>query len=87
MDESMTVVKKIKTRDLVTANVIIDFKDLLVVKCTMGGQNVPKDFERIVEYYMQHYESTIQRLFHHNGYQVDFRKKPNETQSTHTDPG
>lgn len=70
IEESMEVSKKIKMRDLQTANVILDFKTLKVEKCQMGGVQVPKDFHRIVEYYMQHYENIIKRLFAENGYEV-----------------
>lgn len=70
IDEVMAVAKNVKNRDLSMANVILDFKQLKVVKCTMGGVNVPRDFNRIVEYYMQHYESTIKRLFNENGYEI-----------------
>jgi len=86
IDEVMAVAKNLKTRDHATANVILDFKELSVVKCTMGGVAVPKDFDRIVEYYMEHYESTITRLFKENGYDVEYRKKDAETQPTQTDP-
>jgi hypothetical protein len=37
----------------------------------MGDTTVPKDFHRIVEYYMQHYEHIIQRLFAENGFAVE----------------
>ena len=86
VDEAMTVARNLKARDLSMANVIIDFKKLDVVKCTMGGVNVPRNFDRIVEYYMEFYESTITRLFNENGYQVDYRKKDSEVQSTNPDP-
>lgn len=79
IDEAMQVSRNLKPRDHSTANVIIDFKKLEVVKCSMGGVNVPRDFNRIVEYYMQHYESTITRLFNENGYQIDFKKKQEST--------
>jgi hypothetical protein len=69
-DEVMAVAKNLKVRDYQTANVILDFKILSVLKCSMGGVQVPKDFDRIVQYYMQHYESTINRLFKENGYEV-----------------
>ena len=82
VDEVMAVAKNLKTRDHQTANVILDFKTLSVLKCTMGGVQVPRDFDRIVEYYMEHYESTITRLFKENGYDVEYRKKDTETQST-----
>ena len=86
VDESMTVSKRIRPIDLQTANVIIDFKKLEVVKATMGGVQVPRDFDRIVEYYMEHYESTITRLFNENGYTVEYRKKDAETQPTESNP-
>lgn len=78
IDESMAVSKRVKTRDLQTCNVILDFKELKVVKAHMGGQQVPKDFNRIVEYYHQHYASTIERLFAENGYEI-VKKEPEST--------
>ena len=75
IDEVMAVSKNLKNRDLQTANVILDFKKLEVVKASMGGTNVPRDFNRIAEYYMQFYESTITRLFNENGYVVDRPEK------------
>jgi len=77
IDEVMAVARSLKKRDLQTANVILDFKTLSVVLASMGGVQVPRDFNRICEYYMQHYESTITRLFKENGYEVEL-KKPKE---------
>ena len=73
-DEAMQVSRNLKTRDLQCANVILDFKKLQVVKASMGGVQVPKDFDKIVTYYMQFYESTITRLFNENGYEVNLEK-------------
>ncbi len=70
IDEAMAVSKNIKTRDLQTASVILDFKKLQVVKCSMNGVQVPRDWDRIVTYYHQHYASTIERLFAENGYEI-----------------
>jgi hypothetical protein len=70
IDEVMAVAQSLKTRDHQTANVILDFRTLSVLKCSMGGVQVPRDFDRIVEYYHQHYESTISRLFRENGYEI-----------------
>jgi len=75
-DEVMAVAKNLKTRDHATASVILDFKTLSVLKCSMGGVQVPKDFDRIVQYYMQHYESTINRLFKENGYEIVKPEEP-----------
>ncbi len=85
IDEVMAVAKNLKTRDHQTANVILDFKTLNVLKCSMGGVQVPKDFNRIVEYYMKHYEATITRLFNENGYDVKVEKP--EVQPQETNPG
>lgn len=76
IEESMEVSKKLKPRDIQTANVILDFKALKVEKCQMGGVQVPKDFHRIVEYYMQHYENIIKRLFAENGYEIVKNEEP-----------
>lgn len=88
-DEVMAVSKNLKTRDIQTATVILDFKKLEVTKASMGGVNVPKNFDNIVSYYMQHYESTITRLFNENGYEVNLERTNEETteaQPTETDP-
>jgi hypothetical protein len=73
IDEAMTIATKIKTRDHQTVNVILDFKDLKVLKCSMGETAVPKDWDRIVGYYYQHYSATIERLFQENGHPVDIK--------------
>jgi hypothetical protein len=70
IDEVMAVTKNVKRRDLQTCNVILDFKRLEVVKASMNGTTIPKDFDRIVEYYYQYYQSTIDRLFAENGLEV-----------------
>lgn len=69
IDETTAVSRNLKTRDLQTCNVILDFKKLQVVKAHMNGVTVPKDFNKIVEYYIQHYENIIDRLFAENGYE------------------
>ena len=79
IDEVMAVSKSLKRRDHQTANVILDFRTLSVLKCSMSGVTVPRDFNRIVEYYHQHYESTISRLFKENGYEI---VKPDQTTNT-----
>ena len=70
IDEVMAVANNLKTRDHQTASVILDFQTLSVLKCSIGGTTVPRDFNRIVEYYHQHYESTISRLLQENGYEI-----------------
>ena len=84
IDEVMAVAKNIKTRDHQTANVILDFRELKVLKCSMGGTQVPRDFNRIVEYYMKHYEATITRLFNENGYEIELNKPEESAQPPET---
>ena len=74
IDEVMAVSKNLKKRDHQTCSVILDFKTLSVLKCSMGGTQVPKDFDRIVGYYHEHYAATINRLFKENGYEVEINK-------------
>jgi hypothetical protein len=81
IDEVMTVSKRLKTNDLQTANVILDFKKLEVVKASMSGTLVPRDWDRIVSYYYQHYASTIERLLKENGYEIVKDDLPAETVS------
>lgn len=66
IDESMSVSKRVKPIDLQTASVILDFKKLEVVKASMGGTAVPRDWDRIVNYYYQHYKATIDRMLAEN---------------------
>ena len=75
IDETTAVARNLKMRDHQTASVILDFKKLKVVKANLNGESVPKDFNRIVEYYMQQYKSTIERLFKENGYEIDYKVK------------
>jgi hypothetical protein len=74
IDESTAVARNLKMRDHQTASVIIDFKKLQVIKANLNGTSAPKDFTRIVEYYMQHYENIIKRLFEENGYEIELKK-------------
>ena len=85
-DEAMAVAKNLKTRDIQMANVILDFRKLEVVKASMGGTQVTRDFDTIVQYYMQHYEQIITRLFNENGYEVNLEKPNEETTESKSQP-
>jgi len=71
IDEAMEVSKRVRTRDLQCANVILDFKLQRVDKCSMDGASVPKNWDRIVSYYYQHYPNVIERLFTENGHPIN----------------
>ena len=76
IDEQMSVGKRIRNSDTQTANVILDFKKLQVIKCSMSGQTVPRDWDRIVSYYYQHYANVIDRLFAENGWEKVEHNEP-----------
>jgi hypothetical protein len=71
IDESMQLSNKVRSRDWQTVNVMLDFKDLKVLKCSMGKVVVPRDWDKIVSYYYQHYSATIERLFEENGHPIN----------------
>ena len=72
MDEVVSVAKRTRMRDLQSAAVILDFKTRSVVKCSMDGVVVPKDWQRIRDFYHQHYSQIIE----------DLEKWHNETANT-----
>jgi hypothetical protein len=83
IDEAMAVSTRVRTKDWQTANVILDFKELKVLKCSMRDTTVPKDWDRIVSYYYPFYTNIIERLFHENGHEVDLNKnEPATTEAT-----
>jgi len=86
IDEVMAVTRNIKRSDLQMCNVILDFKKLEVVKCSMNGIVVPRDWDRVVSYYHQHYASTIERLFNENGYEIVKPEEPKPAVEPASDP-
>ena len=75
MDESMIVAARIKDRELQTAAVIVDFQTQRVIKASFDGAVVPKDFDRVVSYYQQHYQDHIQQLLDANGITLSQEEK------------
>lgn len=62
MDEVVSISKRTRMRDIQTASVILDFRTCTVVKCSLDGTVVPKDWQRIRDFYYQHYKITIDDL-------------------------
>lgn len=75
IDESMTVAKNLKARDLQTASVILDFKTQKVEKSTLSGMPGSRDWDTVVSYYYQYYTNIIERLFEDNGHKIDIQVK------------
>jgi hypothetical protein len=62
IDEQVGFSKKVKTSDLQTCNVIVDYKERRVVKCVIAGKVHPTDFDRLNDYYKQVYPELIAQL-------------------------
>ena len=62
IDEQVGFSKKVKTSDLQTCNVIIDYKEQRVIKCVIEGKVVDTDFDRMNAYYKQVYPELIAQL-------------------------
>ena len=67
MDEVVSISKRTRMRDIQTASVILDFATETVVKCSLDGTVVPKDWTRIRDFYYQHYAGIIEELEEMNG--------------------
>lgn len=67
MDESIAVCNRLRDRDIQMSAVIVDFRDRKIIKASLQGTTIPKDFDRIVGFYHQHYRATIDRLLQENG--------------------
>ena len=88
IDEITAVSRNLKPRDYQTCSVILDFRTLSVLKCSMEGAVVPRDWDRIVAYYHQYYANIIERLLEENGYEIVKPEEPEtQVQPTETDPG
>ena len=59
IDEGMAVTNRVRTKDWQTASVILDFKELKVLKASLRDTTIPKDWDRIVGYYYPFYLSLI----------------------------
>jgi len=73
IDEGMTVTNRVRTKDWQTASVILDFKDLKVLKASLRDTTIPKDWDRIISYYYPFYTHIMERLFHENGHPIDIK--------------
>jgi hypothetical protein len=62
IDEEASVVKNLRTSDIQTCNIILDFKERSVDRCLIEGKKMDTDWETIIEYYKKVYPTIIQNL-------------------------
>jgi hypothetical protein len=62
IDEQVTLANSIKLNDQQTCNIILDFKEKKVEKSVIQGQHMPKDWDKMIEYYTRAYPDYIAEL-------------------------
>lgn len=85
-DESVEVTKRLRDRDIRQGSVILDFRDMAVVKCTVSGQIGSRDWDTVHNYYLQHYQHIFERLHLENGRQLMVEDASSTTDNTETAP-
>ena len=70
IDEVMSLSNRVKSKDLQTASIILDFQDQVVLKCVIDGKSMPREWDTIVSYYYEHYKAIMERLFKENGHEL-----------------
>lgn len=62
IDEMVSVTKRVRTSDMNTANVILDFADKKVVKCIIEGKEHDTTFDKMRDYYDKIYPNLVEQL-------------------------
>jgi hypothetical protein len=62
IDEQVRLVKRVRTSDYTTSNIILDFANKKVEKCVVEGKKLERTFDDIVNYYKKYYPSFISQL-------------------------
>jgi len=58
--------QKLRTRDRTDCNVILDFRDEKVIKCTVDGQGLVPEWLTVVGYFSKYYGEQFAQLVRHN---------------------
>jgi len=62
IDEMVSVSKRVRTSDMNSQNVIMDFADKKVVKCIIEGKEHDTTFELMQQYYARVYPTLVEQL-------------------------
>jgi hypothetical protein len=62
IDEMVSVTKRVRTSDMNSANVILDFADKKVVKCLIEGKDHDTTFDKMRDYYVKVYPNLVEQL-------------------------
>jgi hypothetical protein len=67
MDEETSVSRRLRNSDVQTAAVILDFKTQTVLQAQLDGKVIERDWQRIHDYYHQHYATVFHQLHANHG--------------------
>ena len=62
IDEQIKVAKSVRSSDVQTCNVIMDFGKKSIDKCIIEGKKLDTDWEKMYTYYQKIYPSIFERL-------------------------
>jgi len=62
IDEQVGFSNSVKTADLQTCNVILDYYEQKIVKCIIEGKVVPTDWTKMNDYYRKIYSDLVNQL-------------------------
>jgi len=62
IDEMVSVSKRVRTSDMNSQNVIMDFADQKVVKCVIEGREHDTTFDLMKQYYARVYPTLVEQL-------------------------
>ena len=66
IDEQVSISKRVRTSDLQSCNVILDFGKKKVQKCVIEGKVVDTDWYKLIEYYKRVYPALVDQLEKNN---------------------
>lgn len=62
IDEQVSIGKKVKTTDIQTCNVILNYAEKKVEKCVIEGKVIDTDWDKMNNYYKKIYPNLITQL-------------------------
>jgi hypothetical protein len=74
IDEMVSVTKRVRTSDMESTNVILDFAEKKVVKCLIEGKDHDTTFDKMRDYYNRVYPNLVDQLEKEAGIEKDRAK-------------
>jgi hypothetical protein len=74
IDEMVSVTKRVRTSDMESNNVILDFAEKKVVKCLIEGKEHDTSFDKMRDYYNRVYPNLVGQLEKEAGIEKDRAK-------------